>query len=133
MLFEAAALALYELSTARYGYLTAADFEPASKLGWPAARYEESFALELSALRRNALLSLHPVNYLPLSILQRYPKLEDVDPELIRRIQLRDDGLLLALSRCFIWDERVVPDQFAQEMGISQAWQGGSWQVSSAG
>jgi len=85
--------------------------------------------LEWQAVRQNSLLSLHPVNFLPEPILERYPLLGEADHELVRRVQLRDNGLMFALSRCFTWDARVTPDQFAHELGISQAWQGGSWQA----
>jgi hypothetical protein len=83
--------------------------------------------MEWNAVRQNTILSLHSVNFLPAAMLARYSLLEEADHRLVRRIRLRDDGLLFALSRCFLWDERVTPDQFAHDCGISQAWQGGSW------
>jgi len=127
VLFEAATLAIYQQSTAVYGYLTAADFEVASKLKIPAARYDEAHAMEWQAVSRRSLLSLYSVNYLSESILERYPLLQEAEDGLVRRVQLRESGVMFALSRCFIWDERVTPDQFSHELGISQAWQGGSW------
>jgi hypothetical protein len=133
VLFEAAALAVYQQSTAVYGYLTAADFEVASKLKLPGARYNEALAMEWQAVSRRILLSLYSVNYLSEPILERYPLLQEAEDGLVRRVQLRENGLMIALSRCFIWDERVTPEQFSHESGISQAWRGGSWATSGPG
>lgn len=125
VLFEAAALAFYESSSAVYGYVTPVDFLPEDRMNLPVQRLREARVLEWQAAREHTLLSLYAINFLSEAILERYPLLDDADAALVRRVRLRDDGMMLALSRCFIWNEMVIAGDFASSLGISQAWQGG--------